>query len=265
MKKFINILVGLSLVANTGGLVALAQESVDGGDGATAVAQVREAVKDQRQDVREAAKVNIDAAKDVFKAQVKTAREELEVKNKASREEFKTKLEAARTELKTKREMQKEELKARLATIKDERKKQTVERLDNRFSEINQKLVNHWIDVLDRLAEHLKKISVRADELATAGKDVAAVRTAVQKAETAIAEARTALIAQQAKTYPIKVTNETALKSAVSVAREALNKDLKAVKELVRVAHKAVVDALHALNQVRGEKEKEATTTQQSQ
>ena len=197
MKKIINVLVGLSLVANTGGLAALAHDGIDDGhDEVTAVAQVREAVK-----------VNIDAAKDAFRVQLKTAREGLEARNKVSREEFKTRIEAARVEFKTKREEQREELKTRLAAIKDERKKQTVEKLDNRFSEINQKLVNHWVSVLDRLVDHLKKISARADELATADKDVAAVRTAVQKAETAIAAATTPLTPHPAKTFPIKFSN----------------------------------------------------------
>lgn len=265
MKKIINILVGVSLVANTGGLVALAHDGVDDGDEVTAVAQVREAVKEKRTEAREVFKAQKATASAEFKTRIKVAREDLEAKNKVAREEFKTRLEAARAEFKTKREAQKDELKTRLAQIRDEKKKQAVDRLDNRFTEINQKLVNHWVDALDRLVGHVKKISKRADELATDGKDVAAVRTAVQKAEAAIAAARTALETQSKKTYPINVTDENTLKSAVSTAREALNKDLKAVKELIRTAHKAVVDALHALNQARGEKEEKATTTQQSQ
>ena len=92
---------------------------------------------------------------------------------------------------------------------------------------------------------------------------VSAARTAVDKAKTAIAAARTAVEAQLAKTYTIQVTDEAKLKSAVAVAREALNKDLKALKELVQAAHKAVVEATKSLKGVPKVDEEPAPETTQ--
>ncbi len=181
--------------------------------------------------------------RELLKRQIEERRDLIEEK----RENFRASAEDAREEARQKREEQREELRARLENIRDERKKEAVERLANRFTEINEKLTNHWLAALVRLEELLAKVGSRADKAEVNGADVAATRAAIDEAEAAISSARMALEAQLAKTYPIGVTTEDALRSAVAEARDALNNDLQAVKESVRTAHKAVVDALTSL------------------
>ncbi len=230
-----------------------------------AVTERKDAVKTAAGEKREAVKNAVTEKRDAVKA----AQTEFKANLEKEREVFKQRVEVARDEFKQKRKTQKEELKARLEKVKDERKKQTVERLDNRFTEINTKQTNHLLNTLTRLEELLGKVSSRADKAESNGQDVSAVRTAIEKAKIAIASARTALEAQLAKTYPIQGVDspeeqftEARLKSVVAMAREALNKDLKAAKEVVRTAHKAIVEATKSLRGVPKVDEEPATTTQ---
>lgn len=181
---------------------------------------------------------------------MKNAQDEFKAKIEVEREAFKTKAEAAKEELKTKRETEKAELKIKLEKIKDEKKKAAVERLDNRFTEINAKMAENWGNALSRMEELLGKVSSRADKAELNGKDVSAVRAAVEKAKVAIEAAKNSVVAQAAKTYPISVVDDVNLKSAVAAVREALNKDLAVVRNLAQAAKKSVADANSSLRAI---------------
>lgn len=178
---------------------------------------------------------------------------------KSDREAFQQKAEAMQADLKTKREQEQMTLKANLAKIRDAAKQQTVVNLDQRFSDINQKTTSQWTDTLTRLEDLLVKIGSRSDKASVAGKDVSAVTAAIATANADIATAKAAVLAQSGKTYPITVTTDAALKSAVSSARDAMNNDLKAVRTLVQAAHKAVVDAVTELSKIPKVDEEPAT------
>lgn len=167
-----------------------------------------------------------------------------------ARSDFQSKLQTLNQQFQAKRKAEQADLQARLQKIKDVKKQETVQRLDSRFTEINQKMSNHWLDVLNRLDDLLNRISSRADKAQANGQDVIAVRTAITKAKAAIDSARTAVQAQLVKTYPIQFGNDSQLKGGVSDARNALNNDLKSVRDLVQAARQAVVDALTMLKGV---------------
>ncbi|GEM_PF-1974343 len=202
----------------------------------------REAFKQRAEQEKEAIKLS----REEFKQKAEQTREDM----KASREEFKNKIEVQKKELKTKREEQRAELKTKLEKIKDERKKAVVEKLDKRFDEINVKTTTQWTNALIRLEDLLVKISLRADKAAENGADVSAINSALEKAKTAIVAARAAITAQASKTYPIDIVSEAELRSAVAQTRDRLNQDLKAVREVMRSAQQAVVDALTSLKGV---------------
>lgn len=265
MKKIINIIVSLSLLSGVSLVFAH-------GHGDEELAQVRENLKgavtekvtEKREAVKSAAGERREALKNATaerKEAAKSVKTEFRAKLETEREAFKQKVETAKEEFQKKREVEKEALKARLEKVKDEKKKAAVERLDNRFTEINTKQTNHLLNTLTRLEELLAKVSSRADKVVARGVDVSAVRTAIEKAKAEIAAARTVLEAQLKKTYLIQVTDEARLKSAVAVAREALNKDLKAAREAVQKAHKAVVEANRLLKGVPKVDEEIATST----
>ena len=210
---------------------------------------MKEQLRGQREVLKQANATSTEALnlmREAIKKKAETAREAI----KTSHEEFKSKMETAREEIKTKRQTEMAALKVKLEAVKDARKKEAVERLDKRFDEINAKMTSQWTNTLARLEELLTKITSRADKAALSGTDVSAVRAGVEKAKLAITAARTAVVAQAAKTYPISVTTETALKSAVAQTRELLNKDLQAARNFMQAAHKAISDSASSLRAV---------------
>ena len=170
---------------------------------------------------------------------------------KKRKEEFKKTIKTKQEELKVKIETKRKELKVRLEKVKDERKKEVVEKIDQQIDALNEKMIKYFSSVLEKLEEMLVRISERADKASTErGLDVSLVRSAIDKANTAIASARLAIENQSAKTYTIKVTNETALKADVGKTRQALGADLAKVRDVVKTAQSAVKDAAVALAQL---------------
>jgi len=202
---------------------------------------VREQVKENRAEAVEVRKEAVDALKvkrEATAAQVKTAREK-----------FRTTIEVKRKEVQEKIKTEREALKVKLQSIKDERKKAAVERIDTRLGEINANRMNELTKALDKIEGVLRRVSDRADRAVDKGIDVAAVKTAVTQADTAIASARSAVTAQTGKTYPLAVAGEATLRTDVKSSRDALEKDLRAVREAVKAAHEAVRNAAVTLAQ----------------
>ncbi|MEK7525133.1 MAG: hypothetical protein AAB548_02055 [Patescibacteria group bacterium] len=150
--------------------------------------------------------------------------------------------------------MNREEFRAKVSAIRDEKKKALVERMDTKMKELNAKRTAILLRHLDKIEEILNRIETRALEVEKGGKDIASVKTAVQKAKDAIAAARTAVNVQAAKTYIIDITTEDKLGAAVSAARTTLARDLQATHQAVVAARKSVREVLTALAKVVGEK-----------
>ena len=229
----------------------LAEESNTGSRG------VRENIREKRQEI----KTNVQEKRQEVRATVHETREEIKTRTREAteafkketeqrKEELKTRVEQKREELKTKVETKREELKQRLDKIKDERKKQVVERIDGQMDALNDRLLKHYLNVLDKLSDVLVKISTRTDKAEERGVDVAAVRTAVDAANSAIVAARSAIETQSGKTYTIQISTEEGLKNDVGKARQALHKDLTAVRLVVKAAHEAVRQAAKTLAQL---------------
>jgi len=112
-------------------------------------------------------------------------------------------------------------------------------------------MTQYFSNVLDKLEKKLVRIGEKADKASSErGLDVSPIRSAIDKANTAITSARSAIKTQSGKTYPIKVTAKSALKSEVGKARQVLDDDLAKVKETVKAAQSAIKDATVALTQL---------------
>ena len=179
---------------------------------------------------------------------VREAVEETRNRRQETVDEFRANREKAREEMQTKRE----EFRTKLAEIKDARKRKIVELIGLRFEKLNERWVNHWNKVLARLAEILTKIGTRADKAEAAGRDVSAVRAAITAARAAISAAQDALNTQAGKTYVIEITNEENLGQNVRETIQLARGDLRGVREKVREARQAVIEALRVLKGIRG-------------
>src|SRR3989344_2536846 len=155
-----------------------------------------------------------------------------------------------RQEIKTNVQEKRQEVRATVHETREEIKKQVVERIDGQMDALNDRLLKHYLNVLDKLSDVLVKISTRTDKAEERGVDVAAVRTAVDAANRAIVAARSAIETQSGKTYTIQISTEEGLKNDVGKARQALHKDLTAVRLVVKAAHEAVRQAAKTLAQL---------------
>lgn len=186
------------------------------------------------------------------------------------REEFKQQLEVRKEDMKKKLEAEKVRLNEKLKTIKDERKKQTVQKVNGELQALNARKLEHYSNVLNQIEEVLKKVGTRVDNAAARGLEVGTVRTNMTAVETAIAQARAAIVTQSAKVYTVTVTTEGNLKNDTGATRQVLQKDLSVVQNLVKAAHDALRKAAVSLAQVprvndtNGSATSTATTTGQT-
>lgn len=164
-------------------------------------------------------------------------------------------------------EAKREEAKQRISGIRDKKKQELALKLANQFEELNKKWTDHFIQLLERYEAVLVKIQERTDIAATNGKDITAVNSAIQSADTAIENARTAVVAQSAKAYVLDASalaNTTAtatasgqdkllksLRTEFQTLHRALFKDLYALRDgVMKNARSSVREALRALSQI---------------
>ena len=182
---------------------------------------------------------------------IKAKRTELNTQLKKAQEAAKNRLEVAREEVKKTVEARQTELKDKISKLRDKKKRQIVTRLDEQMARLNIQWTDHFSNVLNRLLEILGKIELRTTKAETSGKDVTAVKTAIQNAKAAIETARTAVETQAKKTYIATFSSETGLGAAFKVVREQLRKDLFGLRDgAMKSAREAVQNSLQALKSV---------------
>ncbi len=187
------------------------------------------------------------------KEELQAAREELKKKLDEDRELFRTRIEKKREELKAKIQKKRQDLQEKLKKIKDEQKQKIVLRINDQLDALNDRMMKLFSATLDTLDKVTQRISDRATALGNEGKDVTAVKNALQKAAESIAAARAGIVTQSGKTYTITISGtETKLGDEVSKARKTLHDDIQKVKDLVDSARVAVRKAAVALAALTG-------------
>jgi F0F1-type ATP synthase membrane subunit b/b' len=196
-----------------------------------------------------------------------TAREETKTRIETAREEAKTRIEKAREEAKTRMETKREKAKERINDIRDKAKQQLAEKLANQFEELNKKWTDNCIKQLDHYSAVLLKIQERADIASTNGKDTTATNIGITSAKTAIETARTAVVAQAAKSYVLDTSTLTTtvatttdsgqdklvknIRNAFQDLHKSLFSDLKALRDgVMKDARTAVQSALQTLSKI---------------
>lgn len=160
------------------------------------------------------------------------------VKNK--REEFKTELTASKEQVTLKIAEMKTNFKESLSKIKDENKKISAEKIVSIIQDLNTKSTDNLSNKIDQIENVLVSIESRISKAESNGLDVTLVKGEVEKAKTAIKDARDSVSAQSKKVYTTNVTDETTLKAEMKKLRDTFSTDIKAVHEKVKQAHVAV-------------------------
>ncbi len=145
------------------------------------------------------------------------------------------------------REARREEFQTKLEEMKDIRKQAMIERVDEKISNFNEKHTTKLQNGLTRMQAVLDKVETRASSESAKGVDVDEVEAAVEEAQTAIDAAQEAITTQLEKEYVIDLTDETSIRSSAKELFTEFRTDLKAVHELVKDAHTAVVKAARTL------------------
>lgn len=224
MKKYIQysslIFAGIALMSS-----GVASAEINANVSATATTQVNAPLLKVRADM---------------KAEVKDERMDNRDEIEASRKEFRKDMSAKMIEMKGKITTQRENFKKSLLKIKDEKKRATAENINVKVQDLNAKATDQFSASISRIENVLVNIEARINSSGVTGADVSAVTANNAVAVKAIADAKAAIVIQSGKIYTINVTDEKTLRAEAQKVRDALNTDLRAVNEKVKVAHNAV-------------------------
>jgi hypothetical protein len=114
---------------------------------------------------------------------------------------------------------------AGLKEMKDQKKKAIVEKIDAKIAEINAKQTTRYQQVLDKLQMILDKEAKTASGTAMLEK--------IENAQTAIDDAKTAVVSQAAKIYTIAIGTDETIKLNVGTIVSQFRQDLQAVYKKV--------------------------------
>ncbi len=135
-----------------------------------------------------------------------------------------------------------------------EQKRQIAEHVFSQLAEIKKRMLGQFSEMIDRLDAVLVNVLSRTDKAAEAGKLDKAAKTeiysAIRSAEAAIVAARDAAHAEFDIVREVgDVTDEEALRGAMTTLRNEVRGDLEAVRTKLREAHEAVRNAATTLAQ----------------
>lgn len=208
--------------------------------------KTREDIKNDRDDFKMAVKEDREAAKEM----IEEKRDSLLSSIQERRDLFKQEFEVLREEMKARHEALREKFQADLLKIKDENRRTKVENISNNFTEINIQVTARASTTVDKIEAALVSIESRADKAAVNGADVTNVRALIVTAETAIADARTAITTQIAKVYSSTISSDGTVKASLQSTRDQFRADLKVMKDKIKAAHSATKRAAEALKNI---------------
>lgn len=137
-----------------------------------------------------------------------------------------------------------------LRGIRNAKKRNIIQRVDEKLAEMSRNLTERYSRMIAKIEEQLGKISSRVDELASQGIDVQSARAAIQKAKEAINTVKNEVSLQVGKAYDVDFKDEATAKTTLGEARRKLRDDLAVLREKLRQAHRATVEALVELKQL---------------
>ncbi|MFA5773315.1 MAG: hypothetical protein WC908_01415 [Candidatus Paceibacterota bacterium] len=212
-----------------------------------------EEIKDESENKREEVKNQIEKIKtelELKREEYKNQMEAVLESVKTKREEFKNGIELNKEEAKIKIEAMKASFKESLNKIKDENKKISAEKIVETIQALNTKFTDQFSSKIDQIENVLVSIESRITKAESMGLDLSTVKTEVEKAKLAITDARSAVSAQSKKVYSVNVTSDSALKAEMKTLRDTFSKDIKALREVVKLAHIAVKTTATTLAQI---------------
>ena len=131
-----------------------------------------------------------------------------------------------------------------IQAIKDERKKALVAKIEDHIATSNARLTTKMTNALNRMTQILQNMKDKATTLKTAGKNTAALDAAIVAADTAIANAKAAVLAQSQKEYSTTLGDDSTLKGVIGLLVSQFRLDLTGVYKLVVDARQALANVI---------------------
>lgn len=178
--------------------------------------------------------------RNVIKDRIGIRKENIQERIETRKEMIQEKMEARKIRIATKSAA----LKEKITAFRDQAKAKRVENINTNLDKLNTKMTDEMTKHLDKMSEILAKLEERVNNAATSGKDTASASAAIATAHAAIDAAESAVTTQAGKEYTVTISSETNAKLDSQAVRDNMHKDLKAVHELIKIARKAVADAI---------------------
>ena len=175
---------------------------------------------------------------------VQNAVEEAKEVREATRTGLQNKIQERKEELRTIREQKREEFQQKLQQIKDTRKQKIVANLDRAYVNINKRWTTHFLNVLERLTKILDKVKARAESQ----NDTEALNS-INDIYSQIAQVKTNVEEQAAKTYTLEITSEDKLGEAAKAVHSQLRNDLQALREQIKDIRESIRKVILTLKQ----------------
>lgn len=166
---------------------------------------------------------------------------------KERNQDIRTLIQSRKEELSLEIKKEREEFKAKVAELKNQKKKLIAQDVDLKLNAINLASTNRMTTGIGKLEKLLDKFSSRSARIKAQGSDTTTVDAAIASAESAIADAKTAITEQAAKEYTADITDETTLKNDFGKTMKTLRADLKATHDVLKLAKQRVIDVARAL------------------
>lgn len=162
-------------------------------------------------------------------------------------EELREKFNIRQEELKQRMATREAALKKKLDTFKDKEKAMMTQNISNNLNTINKNRTDAMNKNLGTLANLLTRVKNIASEAATKGKDVTAIESAIDQAESTIVSAQELINTQAGNDYTLVVSSETKVKDDAKAKRDQLEQDLKTAHQGMLDARAAVVSTVNTL------------------
>lgn len=170
------------------------------------------------------------------------------------RQDLRENVQQKRENLREQVQQRKKEFRKQLQTIRDQKKRAAVERINTKIANINKRRTDRMEKTLAKLRGILERISQKAEQAKTNGKDTTTVDVAITQAQTALSTTEATVNTQAAKQYTIQIESEEKLRSTVGTTVGGLQQDLRDTHKTVVDAKQKVQQAAKELAKLRGEK-----------
>lgn len=196
-----------------------------------------------------------------IQSSIQLPREEFKNDVRTTKTTFRDDIQKRRDALKRQIESRRETLKKDIQAFRDQKKAELAQRLNDNLNKLNENRVERMTYHIEQMEKLLTKLKDRVANAKTNGTNTTAIEAKIVSVDTALANAKSVVIAQAAKDYSTTSTSETTARSDFQRKRQLLSSDLKSVHEKLKVARETLSEAISFAYSTLGKDKVDSSTT----